>query len=95
MRIALTITAIALAGCVSTETGVNSFNGSTAEILLYGDTFAFGSPEQKQAQLDAAAVKARDVCGGQVQYLDRRMDAQPQNGFYYVESKNVAIFKCL
>lgn len=95
MRFALIVTAAALAGCVSTETGVNSFNGSTAEILLYGDTFAFGTQEQKQAQLDAAAVKAQGVCGGPVQYLDRRMDAQPQNGFYYVESKNIAIFKCL
>lgn len=85
----------ALAGCVSTETGVHSYNGSTAEIEMYGDTFAFGTEEQKQAQIDAAAVKARNVCGSQVQYLDRRMDHQPQNGIYYVEAKNVAIFKCL
>lgn len=95
MRIAPFAFIAALAGCVSTETGVHSYNGSTAEIVLYGDTFAFGSPEQKQAQLDAAAVKAQGVCGGPVQYLDRRMDAQPQNGFYYVEGKLIAIFKCL
>lgn len=84
-----------LSACVSTETGVNSYNGSTAEIALYGDTFAFGNDEQKQAQLDAAKVKAEGVCGSPVRYLDRRMDAQPQNGYYYVDSKNIAIFKCL
>jgi len=95
MRIAPIVAAAALAGCVTTETGVHSFNGSTAEIVLYGDAFAFGTAEQKQAQLDAAAVKAEAVCGGPVQYLDRRMDAQPQNGFYYVEGKLIAIFKCL
>lgn len=91
----VTVAALALAGCVSTETGVHSYNGSTAEIEMYGDTFAFGTEEQKQAQIDAAAVKARNVCGSQVQYLDRRMDHQPQNGIYYVEAKNIAIFKCV
>lgn len=88
-------TLLAAAGCVSTETGVHAYNGSTAEIIMYGDTFAFGTEDQKQAQIEAAAVKARNVCGSQVQYLDRRMDHQPQNGLYYVEAKNIAIFKCV
>lgn len=95
-KIFLSLGAVAaLTACVSTETGVHSYNGSTAEIALYGDTFAFGTEEQKQAHIDAAAVKARSVCGSEVRYLDRRMDHQPQNGIYYVEAKNVAIFKCL
>lgn len=86
---------IALAGCASTETGVHSYNGSTAEIVLYGDTFAFGSEEQKQAQLSAATVKAKEVCGSDARYLDRRLDHQPQNGLYHVPAKDIAIFKCL
>lgn len=84
-----------IAGCVSTETGINSYNGSTAEIILYGDTFAFGTAAQKQAQLDAAKVKAETVCGSPAVYLDRRLDHQPQNGLYQVPAKDVAIFKCM
>lgn len=96
MRLALfAASLVSVAGCVSTETGVHSYNGSTAEIVLYGDAFAFGTEAQKQAQLDAAKLKAQDVCGGPVRYLDRRLDSQPQNGIYYVEAKNIAIFKCL
>jgi len=96
MRTFVAIVALAgLTACVSTETGVHSYNGRTAEIVLYGDAFAFGTAEQKQAQIDAAAVKAQGVCGSKVLFLDRRMDHQPQNGIYYVEAKNIAIFKCL
>ncbi|WP_283177616.1 hypothetical protein [Gemmobacter sp. 24YEA27] len=96
MRPTLTLAAMALlAGCVSTETAVHSFNGATAEIEMYGDTFAYGTEEQKQAQIDAAAVKAQATCGSKVQYLDRRMDHQPQNGMYHVAAKNIAIFKCV
>lgn len=84
-----------LAGCVSTETGVHSYNGNTVEIALYGDTFALGSADQQQAQIAAAKVKAEGVCGGPAQYLDRRMDHQPQNGFYYVEANHLALFKCV
>lgn len=90
---ALAVIAV-LAGCASTETGVHAYNGSTAEIEMYGDTFAFGSEAQKQAQIAAAKVKAESVCGGPATYLDRRMDHQPQNGLYQVSAKNIAIFKC-
>jgi hypothetical protein len=96
MKIFAIISALAVLGaCVSTETAVSSYNGSTAEIAMYGDTFAFGNETQKQEQIDAAALKAESVCGGPVRYLDRRMDHQPQNGIYYVKAKNIAVFKCL
>ena len=90
-KIACVVGITMMAGCVSTETGVHSYNGSTAEIEMYGDTFAFGTEEQKQAQINAAKVKAEGVCGGPARYLDRRMDHQPQNGVYYVEAKNIAL----
>lgn len=84
-----------LAGCVSTETAVHSYNGKTVEIELYGDTFAYGTAEQKQAQLDVAKAKAEEVCGKPAKFLSRRMDAQPQNGIVYVASRNIALFQCL
>lgn len=84
-----------LAGCVSTETSVHSYNGKTVEIELFGDTFAYGSETQKAAQIEAARVKAAEVCGGDAKYLSRRMDAQPQNGIYYVPSRNIALFQCV
>ena len=85
----------ALAGCVSTQTAVHSFNGYTVEIELYGDTFAYGSEEARQVQLDAARVQAEDVCGSSARFLSRRMEAQPQNGMFYVPSRNLALFQCV
>jgi hypothetical protein len=84
-----------LVGCsISTETAVHSYNGKTVEIELYGDTFAYGTEEQKQAQLNAAQAKATEVCGRNATFLSRRMDHQPQNGIYYVSARNIAIFQC-
>jgi len=62
---------------------------------LFGDTFAFGTPEQQQQQLDVAKAQAEQVCGGEARYLSRRMDAQPQNGILYVPSRNLALFQCV
>lgn len=61
---------------------------------LYGDTFAYGSEEQKNAQLAAAKTKAEEVCGGPAKFLSRRMEEKPQNGIYYVPSSNLALYKC-
>lgn len=85
---------LSLSACVSTESAVHSYNGQTVEIELYGDTFAFGSAEQQQAQIDLAAAKASEVCGRPARFLSRRMDGQPQNGFYYVQARNIALFQC-
>ncbi|WP_146161957.1 hypothetical protein [Pseudogemmobacter blasticus] len=87
-------TAILSACNVSTDSAVHAYNGNTVEIQLYGDTFAYGSEAQQQAQINAAQVKAAEVCGGKATFLSRRMDAQPQNGIVYVPSKNIALFKC-
>ncbi|UYP69920.1 hypothetical protein OIU14_17275 (plasmid) [Thalassobacter stenotrophicus] len=90
----LVVTAL-VSGCVvTTETAVHSFNGNSVEVELYGDTFAYGSDEEKAAQIAAAKGQAEEVCGSSAQFLSRRMDAQPQNGIYYVPSKNIALFKC-
>ncbi len=86
---------IALTACeVSTETAVYSYNGNTVEIQLYGDTFAYGTDEQKKAQLAVAKAQAEDVCGGPAQYLSRRLESKPQNGIVYVPSADLALFKC-
>mgnify|MGYP000971360022 CR=1 FL=1 len=86
---------VALSGCVSTDSAVHSYNGQTVEIELFGDTFAFGTKEQQQAQIDIAQAKAAEVCGRPAKYLSRRMDEQPQNGIYYVEARNIALFQCM
>ena len=80
---------------MSTESDVRSYNGDTVEMTLYGDTFSFGSDEQKQAQIEAARVKAAKVCGGNARYLSRRVAHQPQNGIYYVPAENIALFQCV
>lgn len=96
MRIVAIVAACAaLSGCVTTENAVHSYNGDTAEIELYGDTFAYGSKEDQAAQIEAARVKAAEVCGGPAKFLSRRMDQQPQNGIYYVQARNIALFKCM
>ena len=81
-------------GCVTTESAVHSYNGQTVEIELYGDTFAFGTVEQQQAQIAVAQAKASEVCGRAATFLSRRLDEQPQNGIYYVPARNIALFKC-
>lgn len=84
-----------LAGCTTTETAVHSYNGNTVEIELYGDTFAYGSPEQQQAQLNAAKAQAETVCKRPANFLSRRMDHQPQHGMYYVPARHIALFQCV
>lgn len=90
----LAITATLAACEVSTESALHSYNGATAEIELYGDTFAYGTEAQKQAQIEAAKVKAQEACGGPAKFMSRRMDHQPQNGIYHVPARNIAIFRC-
>ena len=96
MKYGLTVSTLllTLGACVSTDSAVHSYNGQTVEIELYGDTFAFGTKEQQQQQLDVAQAKATEVCGRPAKYLSRRMDEQPQNGIYYVEARNIALFQC-
>lgn len=92
----LLLVLVGLAACsVTTETAVRSFNGETVEIELYGDTFAYGTDAQKEAQLAAAKTEAEGVCEGPAKYLSRRLDHKPQNGIYYVPASNLALFKCL
>lgn len=86
---------LSLSACVSTESDVLSYNGQTAEIELYGDTFAFGTESQQNEQIAAAQAKAAEVCGRPAKFLSRRMDEQPQNYYYYVPPRNIALFKCL
>ena len=93
-KVFVALTVVSLAGCVTTESAIHSFNGETVEVELYGDTFAYGSKEDQQAQLDAARLQAEEVCGGNARFLSRRMEAQPQNGIYYVPSRNLALFQC-
>lgn len=88
------ITCLSLTACVSTESAVHSYNGQTVEIELYGETFAFGTPADQQAQIAAAQAKAADVCGRPAKYLSRRMDEQPQNGYFYTPARNIALFQC-
>lgn len=97
MKKSLTISLVilTLGACVSTESAVHSYNGQTVEIELYGDTFAFGTKEQQQQQIDVAQAKAAEVCGRPAKFLSRRMDEQPQNGIYYVEARNIALFQCM
>lgn len=85
---------IITAGCTTTETTVHSYNGNTVEIELYGDTFVYGSEEQKKAQMASAQTKANEVCGRSAKFLSRRIDHQPQNGMYYVQPRNIALFQC-
>lgn len=94
MKFAVLASVTLLTACVTNESAVRSYNGETVEIELFGDTFAFGTPAQQQAQLDAATVKASETCGKPAKFLSRRMDAQPQNGYYYVPSRNIALFRC-
>ncbi len=94
MKSAIIVSTLALSACVSAESAVYSYNGQTVEIELYGDTFAFGTAEQQAEQIKVAQAKAADVCGRPAKYLSRRMDEQPQNGYFYVQARNIALFQC-
>lgn len=94
-NILLSVAALGIiAGCTTTETSVRAYNGNTVEVELLGETFAFGSAENKQAQLDAAQKQATTVCGKAATFLSRRLDSQPQNGMYFVPDRHIALYKC-